>query len=68
VTPNSPRFGLMRSIYFREYFPGRRTPQDSRTAFRLLALLLQRPGEIVTREELQESLWPEAYSRELTAA
>jgi len=27
--------------------------------FRILALLLQRPGEIVTREELQRSLWPE---------
>jgi len=27
--------------------------------FRILALLLQRPGEIVTREELQQSLWPE---------
>src|SRR5437879_13814960 len=27
--------------------------------FRLLALLLQRPGDIVTREELQQSLWPE---------
>src|SRR5256885_3489752 len=27
--------------------------------FRILTLLLQRPGEIVTREELQQSLWPE---------
>ncbi len=26
--------------------------------FKLLSLLLQRPGEIVTREELQQSLWP----------
>lgn len=26
--------------------------------FKLLALLLHRPGEIVTREELQQSLWP----------
>jgi DNA-binding winged helix-turn-helix (wHTH) protein len=26
--------------------------------FRLLALLLQRPGEVVTREELQQALWP----------
>src|SRR5260370_27619088 len=26
--------------------------------FRILALLLQRPGEIVTREELRQSLWP----------
>jgi TolB-like protein/DNA-binding winged helix-turn-helix (wHTH) protein/Flp pilus assembly protein TadD len=27
--------------------------------FRLLALLLERPGELVTREELQGRLWPE---------
>jgi tetratricopeptide (TPR) repeat protein/DNA-binding winged helix-turn-helix (wHTH) protein len=27
--------------------------------FQLLMLLLQRPGEVVTREELRQSLWPE---------
>src|SRR5947209_17704174 len=27
--------------------------------FQLLLLLLQRPGEVVTREELRQSLWPE---------
>lgn len=27
--------------------------------FRILALLLQKPGEIITREELRQSLWPE---------
>ena len=27
--------------------------------FQLLVLLLQRPGEVVTREELRQSLWPE---------
>src|ERR1019366_2783434 len=26
--------------------------------FRVLALLLQRPGQILTREELQQELWP----------
>ena len=26
--------------------------------FRLLALLVQRPGQVVTREELQQALWP----------
>src|SRR5712692_6461122 len=26
--------------------------------FQVLALLLRRPGEIVTREELQKALWP----------
>lgn len=28
--------------------------------FRLLAMLLKRPGEVITREELRASLWPEA--------
>src|ERR1700688_4609198 len=27
--------------------------------FRLLALLLEKPGELVTREELQRRLWPQ---------
>ena len=27
--------------------------------FRLLAMLLRKPGEVVTREELQEALWKE---------
>ncbi len=27
--------------------------------FRILAMLLERPGEIVTREELQKQLWPQ---------
>ncbi len=36
---------------------GRRvTLQDQ--PFQVLALLLQRPGEVVTREELQRALWP----------
>ena len=26
--------------------------------FQILALLLRRPGEIITREELQQQLWP----------
>src|ERR671915_402116 len=26
--------------------------------FQVLALLLRRPGEIITREELQQQLWP----------
>ncbi|MCP5119025.1 MAG: hypothetical protein GY953_50115, partial [bacterium] len=27
--------------------------------FRVLAMLVERPGEVVTREELQHALWPE---------
>jgi len=50
----------MRSIYFREYFPGRACASGFKNSLsRILALLLQRPGEIVTREELQQLLWPE---------
>ena len=26
--------------------------------FQILALLLERPGEVVTREELQQRIWP----------
>ena len=29
--------------------------------FRVLALLLDRPGRVVTREELQEKVWPETH-------
>ena len=27
--------------------------------FRVLAMLLERPGEIITRDELRQKLWPE---------
>ena len=36
---------------------GRKVPLQEQP-FRVLAMLLERPGEIVTREELQASLWP----------
>jgi TolB-like protein/DNA-binding winged helix-turn-helix (wHTH) protein/Flp pilus assembly protein TadD len=29
--------------------------------FRLLVMLLERPGKLVTREELRENLWPETF-------
>jgi DNA-binding winged helix-turn-helix (wHTH) protein len=31
-------------------------------AFEILALLLERPGEVVTREELRRRLWPDDVS------
>ena len=34
----------------------RRLPQQS---FRVLTMLLKKPGEVVTREELRKELWPE---------
>jgi TolB-like protein/DNA-binding winged helix-turn-helix (wHTH) protein/lipoprotein NlpI len=36
---------------------GRRLPLQEQP-FRVLAMLLQRPGEVVTRQELQARLWP----------
>jgi len=29
--------------------------------FQVLAILLERPGEVVTRDELQERLWPDTF-------
>ena len=29
--------------------------------FQVLAILLERPGDVVTREELQKSLWPDSF-------
>jgi DNA-binding winged helix-turn-helix (wHTH) protein len=37
---------------------GRKVPLQDQP-FKVLALLLQRPGELVTREELQRALWPD---------
>ena len=31
--------------------------------FQVLTLLLERPGEVVTRKELQQRLWPEEAAR-----
>ena len=39
------------------YKEGRRVPLQEQP-FRVLAMLLERPGEVVTREELQARLWP----------
>src|ERR1700726_4271067 len=36
---------------------GRRLPLQEQP-FRVLAMLLERPGEVVTRQELKASLWP----------
>jgi eukaryotic-like serine/threonine-protein kinase len=36
---------------------GRKVPLQDQP-FKVLALLLQRPGELITREELQRALWP----------
>ena len=39
---------------------GRRVPLQEQP-FRVLALLLKKPGRVVTREELQEKVWPDTH-------
>jgi DNA-binding winged helix-turn-helix (wHTH) protein len=36
--------------------------------FEVLAMILERPGEVVTREELQKRLWPDGTLSTLTTA
>ena len=57
--PKAVRFGLFEVDFSPSELRkrGRKVPLQDQP-FQLLALLLQRPGEIVTREELQQSLWP----------
>ncbi len=57
--PKAVRFGLFEVDFSQSELRKRGRKillQDQ--PFKLLALLLQRPGEIVAREELQQSLWP----------
>jgi len=53
-------FGLFEADLFSGelYRSGRKVPLQDKP-YRILALLLERPGEIVTREELCKHLWPE---------
>lgn len=59
AVPKRVRFGLfeadLASGELRKR--GRRVPLQQQP-FQVLALLLRRPGEIVTREDLQHALWP----------
>ena len=56
--------GIIRFGLFEVDLPARELRREGRKIrlqeqpFRLLALLVQRPGEVVTREELQQALWP----------
>jgi len=59
-----PQFALRFGLYEVDLLQGVISRQGVRLKlqdqpFRILALLLQRPGEIITREELRQSLWPE---------
>src|SRR6202171_3667788 len=42
-----------------ELFKGSTKIKLQEQSFKILAMLLQRPGDVVTREELRENLWPD---------
>jgi DNA-binding winged helix-turn-helix (wHTH) protein len=59
VSPNAIRFGLFEADLAAGELRkrGRKIPLQDQP-FQVLALLLQRPGELVSREEFQRALWP----------
>jgi len=68
-----PKFALRFGLYEVDLLQGVLSRQGVRLKiqeqpFRILALLLQRPGEIVTREELQSHCGPKVLMLILTAA
>jgi eukaryotic-like serine/threonine-protein kinase len=59
ASPNNLRFGLFEvDLTTGELRKRGRKVMLQEQPFKLLALLLRRPGELVTREELQQALWP----------
>jgi serine/threonine protein kinase/DNA-binding winged helix-turn-helix (wHTH) protein/Tol biopolymer transport system component len=57
--PNSVRFGPFRlDLRAGELHKDDRKVRLQEQPFRVLQLLVERPGEVVTREELQKKLWP----------
>ena len=60
MTPNGPiRFGAFEvDLAARELRKSGVRIRLQEQPFRVLAMLLARPGEVVTREELQQELWP----------
>src|SRR5271165_7136264 len=60
ATPKSLRFGLFElDLEARELRKSGLKIKLQDQPFQILAMLLERPGETVTREELQKRLWPE---------
>jgi len=47
------------NVASRELFKGGTRLKVQKQPFEILCMLLQRPGEVVSREELRERLWPE---------
>jgi Tol biopolymer transport system component/DNA-binding winged helix-turn-helix (wHTH) protein len=59
VNPNTVQFGLFEAdLQARELRKSGVKIKLNEQPFQVLAVLLERPGEIVTREELQTRLWP----------
>src|ERR1700686_4997308 len=59
VNPNTVQFGLFEvDLQTRELRKSGMKIKLNDQPFQVLALLLERPGEVVTREELQSRLWP----------
>jgi Tol biopolymer transport system component/DNA-binding winged helix-turn-helix (wHTH) protein len=59
VNPNTVQFGLFEvDLQARELRKSGVKIKLNEQPFQVLAVLLERPGEIVTREELQARLWP----------
>ena len=59
ASPNPLRFGLFELDLAKGELRKRgRKVTLQEQPFKLLTLLLRRPGEVVTREELQQALWP----------
>src|SRR5271155_875410 len=59
VNPKSLRFGLFElDLAARELRRSGVRIKLQDQPFQILAMLLERPGDIVTREELQQRLWP----------
>src|SRR6516164_8926186 len=57
--PNNVRFGPFRlDLRAGELHKDDRKIRLQEQPFRVLKLLVERPGEVVTREELQKKLWP----------
>src|SRR6267143_3660342 len=64
VVPERPTRGVIRFGVFEvdlragELFKQGVKIRIQQQPFRILALLLERPGEMVTREELRQAIWP----------
>ncbi|HVN77858.1 MAG TPA: winged helix-turn-helix domain-containing protein, partial [Terriglobia bacterium] len=59
VRPRVIRFGIFQAdIHTGELLKSGHTVPLQEQPFRVLALLLERPGQLVTRGEFQKRLWP----------